>query len=65
MLEALIVILLLLWLFGFFGRGYWRVPRSGPDMTPPAGSWLARADWIHILLLIVVALVILRLLRLA
>lgn len=62
MLEALIVILVLLWLFGYFGRGYWRVPRSGPVMTGPAGGWLAGRSWIDILLLIVVVLVILRLL---
>jgi hypothetical protein len=59
MLEALIVILLLLWLFGYFGRGRWYGGR-GPVLTAPAS--LASGNLLHILLVIVVILVILRLL---
>jgi len=58
-LEALIVILLLLWLFGYFGRGRWYGDR-GPVITAPAG--IASGNLVHILLVIVVILVILRLL---
>jgi hypothetical protein len=61
MLEALIVILFLLWLFGYFGRGRW-YGGSGPAVTAPARGWLASGNLVHILLVIVVILVILRLL---
>ena len=47
-LELLIVILLILWLLGYFGRG--RV------------SSIDTGNWVHILLVIVVILVVLRLL---
>ncbi|PYN12478.1 MAG: lmo0937 family membrane protein [Chloroflexi bacterium] len=46
-IELLIIVLLLLWVFGYFGRG--RLPIGG-------------GGWIHTLLVIVVILVILRLL---
>ena len=59
-LELLIVVLLLLWLFGYFGRGRWYGGRSsGPAITAPS---LAGGSWVHILLVIVVILVILKLL---
>ena len=50
MLETLIIILIVLWLLGFFGarRGL-RVPRSG--------------NLIHVLLVIALILIILRVLR--
>jgi hypothetical protein len=48
-IELLIIVLLLLWLFGYFGRS--RLPIVG-------------GGWIHTLLVIVVILVILRLLGL-
>jgi Family of unknown function (DUF5670) len=47
--ELLIVILVILWLLGYFGRG--RI--SAPGMS---------GNWVHILLVLVVILVILRLL---
>jgi len=50
MLELLIVLLLILWLLGYFGgRRIARLPRSG--------------NLIHILLVIVIILVLVRLLR--
>ena len=52
-IELLIVILLLLWLFGYFGRSRF-----------PTGS-LGSGNWVHILLVIVVILVVLRLLGVA
>lgn len=58
MLELVIVVLLLLWLFGYFGRG--RVFSRGPAVD--ATNWFAGGNWVHILLVIVVILVILRLL---
>ena len=51
LVELLIVILVILWLLGYFGRG--RI--SAPGMS---------GNWVHILLVIVVILVILRLLNL-
>ncbi|GAC1497676.1 MAG: hypothetical protein NVS1B1_14910 [Candidatus Limnocylindrales bacterium] len=56
-LELLIVILLLGWLFGFFGRG--RAFARGPRVD--TAGWFAGGNWVHILLVIVVILVILRL----
>ncbi len=50
LLELIIVILLILWLLGYFGRG--RI--SAPGLS---------GNWVHTLLVIVVILVILRLLR--
>ncbi len=58
-LELLIVILLLLWLFGYFGRG--RAFRRGPAVDTT--GWSAGGNWVHILLVIVVILVLLRLVR--
>jgi hypothetical protein len=54
MLETLIIILLILWLVGFFGRGRWRGRRFG--------RW-AGGNLIHVLLVIVIILLLLRVLR--
>jgi hypothetical protein len=51
LIELLIVILVILWLLGYFGRG---------RISAPALS----GNWIHTLLVLVVILVILRLLGL-
>jgi hypothetical protein len=48
LIELLIVILVILWLLGYFGRG--RI--SAPGMS---------GNWVHTLLVLVVILVILRL----
>ncbi len=49
MLWTIIIILLILWLLGFFGRNFSpRFPRTG--------------SWIHVLIVIVVILIILHLL---
>ncbi len=56
-LELIIVILLLMWLLGYFGRG--RVYARGPVVS--ATPWFG-GSWIHTLLVIVVILIILRLL---
>ena len=61
LIELLIVILLLAWLFGYFGRGRLYGGR-GPGVTAPAGGWLGGGNWVHTLLVIVVILVVLRLL---
>ena len=57
-LELLIVIILLMWLFGYFGRGRWYA--TGPAVST-ATPWYG-GSWIHTLLVIVVILIILRLL---
>jgi uncharacterized protein DUF5670 len=57
-LELIIVILLIMWLFGYFGRG--RVYARGP-VGSTATPWFG-GSWIHTLLVIVVILIILRLL---
>ena len=51
MIELIIVVLVILWLLGYFGRG--RI--NAPGLS---------GNWVHTLLVIVVILVILRLLRL-
>lgn len=60
LLELLIVVILLLWLFGYFGRGRFYGSRGGTVVGN--GGFLADGGWIHFLLVIVVILVILRLL---
>jgi hypothetical protein len=60
LIELLIVILLLLWLFGYFGRGRLYGPRGGTVVAD--GGWLAGGSWVHTLLVIVVILIVLRLL---
>ena len=60
LIELIIVILLLMWLFGYFGRG--RLYGAGwtADTTPWYGGNL-----IHLIIVLAVILLILRLLRLA
>jgi TM2 domain-containing membrane protein YozV len=59
LLELLIVVVLLLWLFGYFGRGRFYGSRGG---TVVSDGGLASGGWIHTLLVIVVILIVLRLL---
>ncbi|MEA2661637.1 MAG: hypothetical protein QOH08_1209 [Chloroflexota bacterium] len=61
LIELIIVVLLLLWLFGYFGRG--RVYARGPAIDT-SGLTAGGGSWVHILLVIVVILVVLRLLHL-
>lgn len=60
LLELLIVIILVLWLFGYFGRGRWYGTGAGTTVTD--GGWLGGGSWIHLLLVLVVILIVLRLL---
>jgi hypothetical protein len=55
--ELLIVILVILWLLGYFGRGRF----YGGSSVSTAGF---SGNWVHILLVLVVILVILKLLGL-
>lgn len=55
MLELLIVILVLLWLMGYFGRGRFGSGRQ----LPTVGGY----DLIHVLIVIALILLILRLIR--
>ena len=58
LIELLIVVLLVLWLMGYFGRG--RVYARGQVGASP---WFG-GSWVHTLLVIALILLILRLLRL-
>jgi hypothetical protein len=57
LVELIIVILVILWLLGYFGRGRFY---GGPSVSTGGIS----GNWVHILLVLVVILVILRLLGL-
>ena len=59
LLELLIVVILLFWLFGYFGRGRFYGSRGG---TAVGNGALASGNWVHTLLVIVVILIVLRLL---
>lgn len=61
-IELLIVVILLLWLLGYFGRGRWYGARSGPVIAASAAGWLAGRSRLDLLLLIVVILVLIKLL---
>ena len=58
LIELIIVILVILWLLGYFGRG--RFYARGPSVSTGGMG----GNWVHILLVLVVILVILRLLGL-
>ena len=58
LIELIIVVLVLLWLFGYFGRG--RLYATGPAVTT---GWYS-GGWIHTLIVLAVILIILRLLGL-
>jgi hypothetical protein len=60
-LELIIIVLLLLWLFGYFGRGRLYGNRGGTTVVGD-GGWLGGGSWVHTLLVIVVILIVLRLL---
>lgn len=57
-LELIIVVLVILWLLGYFGRG--RVYARGPAAT--TGGW-SEGGIVHLLLVLAVILIVLRLLR--
>ena len=58
LIDLIIVVLVVMWLLGYFGRG--RVYARGPAVST-AVPWYG-GSWIHTLLVIVVILIILRLL---
>jgi hypothetical protein len=58
LIELLIVVLLILWLLGYFGRG--RFYATGPSVS--TGGWAG--NWVHLILVLVLILVVLRLLGL-
>lgn len=60
MLELIIVVLLVLWLMGYFGRGRWYA--TAPRIS--TAGW-NNANLIHLILVLAVILLILRILRLA
>ena len=60
LIEIIIAVLVILWLFGFFGRGRWFATGSG--VTTGTTGW-AGGSWIHLLIVLAVILLILRLLN--
>jgi hypothetical protein len=56
LIELIIIVLLILWLLGWFGRGRWYA--TGPAVT--TGGWAG--NWVHLILVLVVILIVLRLL---
>ena len=56
LIELIIIILVILWLLGYFGRG--RFYATGPSVS--TGGW--SGNWIHLILVLVAILVVLRLL---
>ena len=60
LIELIIVVLLLLWLFGYFGRGRWYATGPAVSTGTTAGWW--SGNWIHTLVVIAVILIVLRLL---
>jgi len=60
LIELIIVVLVLMWLFGYFGRGRWYA--TGPTVGTAPAAWYS-GNLLHTLLVIAVILLILRLLR--
>jgi Family of unknown function (DUF5670) len=61
LIELIIVVLVILWLFGYFGRGRWYA--TGPGVsTGTSGVGWASGSWIHLLIVLAVILLLLRLL---
>ena len=57
LIDLIIVVLVLMWLLGYFGRGRWYATRPAVTTAPArAGSWL------HLLIVLAVILLLLRLL---
>lgn len=61
LIELIIVVLVLLWLFGYFGRGRWYA--TGPSVSTGTTAW-AGGSWLHLLIVLAVILLLLRLLNL-
>jgi len=59
LIELIIVVLVILWLLGYFGRG--RLYATGPSVGT---GWWAGGSWIHTLIVLAVILLVLRLLGL-
>jgi Family of unknown function (DUF5670) len=62
LIELIIVVLLVLWAVGYFGRGRLYGGGGGGSVV---GSGGIGNNWVHILLVIVVILIVLRLLGVA
>jgi hypothetical protein len=60
LIELIIVVLLIMWALGYFGRGRWYA--TGPAVSTTGWS---NYSLIHLILVLAVILLILRILRLA
>jgi Family of unknown function (DUF5670) len=61
-IELIIVVLVILWLVGYFGRG--RLYGGGGGSSVAGSGGMATGNLVHILLVIAVILIVLRLLGL-
>jgi uncharacterized protein DUF5670 len=61
LIELIIVVLVILWLFGYFGRGRWYAAGPGVSTGTSSVGW-ASGSWIHLLIVLAVILLLLRLL---
>lgn len=61
-IELIIIVLVILWLVGYFGRG--RLYGGGGGSSVVGSGGMASGNWIHVLLVLVVILIVLRLLGL-
>ena len=59
LIEIIIVVLVLLWLLGYFGRGRWYA--TGPAVTTGTTAGWMGGSWIHTLIVLAVILILLRL----
>jgi hypothetical protein len=62
LIELIIVVLVVLWLLGYFGRGRWYA--TGPATTGTTMAGWAGGSWLHLLIVLAVILLLLRLLNL-
>ncbi len=60
LIWLIIIVLVVLWLFGFLGRGRWY---STGGTTVSTGTGWAGGSWIHLLIVVAAILLVLRLLN--